>query len=216
VSKEETLQEISDAVVSCKVDAVEAAVEKAMNEGIEPFEIIENGLASGVNEVGILFENGSLFLSHLVIAVDAMERGIRILEADLPATGLGRKPGVIVNGTVEGDAHDIGKIIVSGMLRASGFTVYDLGRNVPLQDFIDKAKETNADLISMSALTTTSLNRQQELINMLKDQGLRDKVMVMVGGAPATQEWADRIGADCYAKNAGETVEKVRGLLLLK
>ncbi len=216
MSKEETLQEISDAVVSCKIDAVEAAVEKAMNEGIETAEIIEKGLASGVNEVGILFENGSLFLSHLVIAVDAMERGIRILEADLPVTDSGRKPGVIVNGTVEGDAHDIGKIIVSGMLRASGFTVYDLGRNVPLQDFIDKAKETNADLISMSALTTISLNRQQELINMLKEQGLRDKVKVMVGGAPATQNWADRIGADCYAKNAGEAVENVKRLLLLK
>jgi len=216
VSREETLQGISDAVVSCKVDAVKAAVEKAMNEGIGAAEIVEKGLASGVNEVGILFENGSLFLSHLVIAVDAMERGIRILEADLPATDSGRKPGVIVNGTVEGDAHDIGKIIVSGMLRASGFTVYDLGRNVPLQDFIDKAKETNADLISMSALTTISLNRQQELINMLKEQGLRDKVKVMVGGAPATQEWADRIGADCYAKNAAEAVEKVRRLLLLK
>ena len=216
MSREETLQGISDAVVSCKVDAVKAAVEKAMNEGIGAAEIVEKGLASGVNEVGILFENGSLFLSHLVIAVDAMERGIRILEADLPATDSGRKPGVIVNGTVEGDAHDIGKIIVSGMLRASGFTVYDLGRNVPLQDFIDKAKETNADLISMSALTTISLNRQQELINMLKEQGLRDKVKVMVGGAPATQEWADRIGADCYAKNAAEAVEKVRRLLLLK
>jgi dimethylamine corrinoid protein len=216
VSKEEILQEISDAVVSCKVDAVEAAVEKARKKGIEAAEIIEKGLASGVNEVGILFENGSLFLSHLVIAVDAMERGIRMLEADLPATGPDRKPGVIVNGTVEGDAHDIGKIIVSGMLRASGFTVYDLGRNVPLQDFIDKAKETDADMISLSALTTTSLNRQQELINLLKEQGLRDKVRVMVGGAPATQEWADMIGADCYAKNAAEAVEKVRKLLLLK
>jgi dimethylamine corrinoid protein len=216
VSKEETLQGVSDAVVSCKVDAVEAAVEKAMNEGIEAAEIIEKGLASGVNEVGILFENGSLFLSHLVIAVDAMERGISILEADLPATDSGRKPGIIVNGTVEGDAHDIGKIIVSGMLRASGFTVYDLGRNVPLQDFIDKAKETNADLISMSALTTISLNRQQELINMLREQGLRDRVKVKVGGAPATQNWADRIGADCYAKNAAEAVEKVKRLLLLK
>jgi dimethylamine corrinoid protein len=216
MSKGETLQAISDAIVSCNGNATEAAVERARKEGIEAAEIIEKGLASGVNEVGVLFERGSLFLPHLILAVDAMERGISILESDLLATDLGRKPGVIVNGSVEGDAHDIGKIIVSGMFRASGFTVHDLGRNVPLQDFIDKAKETNADLISLSALTTISLNRQYELINMLKEQGLRDKIKVMVGGAPATQEWAERIGADCYAKNATEAVEKVKELLLLK
>ncbi|MCQ6963894.1 cobalamin B12-binding domain-containing protein [Methanolobus chelungpuianus] len=214
--KEETLQRISNSVVSTSGDAVETAVRKALEENIGPAEIIEKGLAAGVHETGILFEEGTIFLPHLVLAVDAMEAGLRILETETQEQDRDRRPGTIVNGTVEGDVHDIGKIIVSGMLRASGFTVHDMGRSVPLQDFIDKAKETNADLISLSALTTVSLNRQQELIGMLREQGLRDRFKVMVGGAPASQEWADRIGADCYAKNAAEAVAKARELLLLK
>lgn len=214
--KEEILQGISSAIISINRNAVERAVRTALEENIEPAEIVEGGLAAGVHEVGVLFEEGNMFLPHLVLAVDTMEAGLRILENETQEGNRDKRLGIIVNGTVEGDAHDIGKIIISGMLRASGFAVHDLGRNVPLQDFIDKAKETNADIISLSALTTTSLNRQQELISMLRDQGLRDKVKVMVGGAPASQEWADRIGADCYAKNAAEAVVKVRELLLLK
>ena len=214
--KEEILQRISSAIISINRDAVERAVRTALEENIEPAEIVEVGLAAGVHEVGVLFEEGNMFLPHLVLAVDAMEAGLRILENEAHKGNRDKRLGTIVNGTVEGDAHDIGKIIVSGMLRASGFAVHDLGRNVPLQDFIDKAKETNADIISLSALTTISLNRQQELISMLRDQGLRDRVKVMVGGAPASQEWADSIGADCYAKNAAEAVVKVRELLLLK
>jgi dimethylamine corrinoid protein len=216
MSKEVILRMLADAVVSCRKDDVVKAVEAARIEGIEPADVIGKGLAVGVSKVGILFDEGKMFLPHLVLAVDAMETGISILEAEIHEGHPCKRLGVIVNGTVEGDVHDIGKIILSGMLRASGFTVHDLGRNVPLQDFIDKAKETNADLISLSALTTISLNRQHELINMLKEQDLRDTIKVMVGGAPATQEWADRIGADCYAKNAAEAVEKVKELLLLK
>jgi dimethylamine corrinoid protein len=214
--REETLQRISSAVVSTSRDAVEAAVRTALEENIGPAEIIEGGLAAGVREVGVLFEEGSMFLPHLVLAVDAMEAGLRILETETQEKDRGKRLGTIVNGTVEGDVHDIGKIIVSGMLKASGFIVHDMGRNVPLQDFIDKAKGTNADMISLSALTTISLNRQQELISMLREQGLRDRFKVIVGGAPASQEWADRIGADCYAKNAADAVAKARELLLLK
>jgi len=214
--REETLQRISNAVVSASRDAVETAVRKALEENIGPAEIIEEGLATGVHEAGVLFEEGNMFLPHLVLSVDAMEAGLRILETETQEQDRGRRLGTIINGTVEGDVHDIGKIIVSGMLRASGFIVHDMGRSVPLQDFIDKAKETSADLISLSALTTISLNRQQELISMLREQGLRHRFKVMVGGAPASQEWADRIGADCYAKNAAEAVAKARELLLLK
>lgn len=216
MNKEKILQRISDAIVSINRDATETAVRAALREGIEPAEIVERGLAAGVREVGALFEKGSMFLPGLILAADAMEAGVSILESATQEEDTARKLGVIISGTVEGDTHDIGKILVSGMLRASGFTVYDLGRDVPLQNFIDKAKETNADLISLSALTTISLNRQQELIRMLREQGLRDRVKVMVGGAPASQEWADRIGADCYAKNAAEAVIKVREILLLK
>lgn len=214
MSNEEMFKELSDAIVSCKKEAVEAAVEKARNEGIPPAEIIEKGLAAGMNEVGILFERGKLFLPHVMMAAGAMEAGVALLEADMPKEAASKKLGVIVNGTVEGDVHDIGKSIVSTMLQSAGFEVHDIGRDVPLQDFIDKIKETDADMVGMSALMTTTLPGQKEVIEMLKEQGMRDNVKVMIGGAPATQNWADKIGADCYAENASEAVAKAKELLL--
>lgn len=214
MSNEEMFKELSDAIVSCKKDAVEAAVEKARDQGIAPPEIIEKGLAAGMNEVGVLFERGKLFLPHVMMAAGAMEAGVALLEADMPQGAASKKLGVIVNGTVEGDVHDIGKSIVSTMLQSAGFEVHDIGRDVPLQNFIDKIKETNATMVGMSALMTTTLNGQKEVIEMLKEQGLRDNVKVMVGGAPATQAWAEKIGADCYAENASEAVEKAKELLL--
>jgi len=214
-SKEELLQELSDAIVSCKKDNVIAAVEKAKGE-IDPAEIIEKGLAAGMNEVGALFERGKLFLPHVMMAADAMTSGVKLLEADMPAGEEKKKLGVIVNGTVEGDVHDIGKSIVSTMLQSAGFEVYDIGRDVPIRNFIDKAKEVNADMIGVSALMTTTLPGQRDVIELLKEEGMREKVKVMIGGAPATQAWADKIGADCYAENASEAVQKAKELLLGK
>lgn len=214
MSKEEMFKELSDAVVTCKKDVVTAAVEKARGQGIPASEIIEKGLAAGMNEVGVLFERGKLFLPHVMMAAGAMESGVQLLEADLPADAVSKKLGVIVNGTVEGDVHDIGKSIVSTMLQSAGFEVHDVGRDVPLQDFIDKIKETNADMVGLSALMTTTLQGQRDVIEMLREQGMRDNIKVMVGGAPATQAWADKIGADCYAENASEAVLKAKELLL--
>lgn len=214
MSKEEMFKELSDAVITCKKDVVTAAVEKARGEGIPPAEIIEKGLAAGMNEVGVLFERGKLFLPHVMMAAGAMESGVKLLEADLPKDAASKKLGVIVNGTVEGDVHDIGKSIVSTMLQSAGFEVHDIGRDVPLQDFIDKIKETNANMVGLSALMTTTLGGQKEVIEMLKEQGMRDNIKVMVGGAPATQNWADKIGADCYAENASEAVARAKELLL--
>lgn len=210
---EELLQELSDAVISCKKDAVLAAVEKAKSE-IPASEIIEKGLAAGMNEVGVLFERGKLFLPHVMMAADAMTAGVSLLEADMPAGDKGKKLGVIVNGTVEGDVHDIGKSIVSTMLQSAGFEVHDIGRDVPIRNFVEKAKEIGADMVGISALMTTTLQGQKEVIDLLKEEGLREKVKVMVGGAPATQAWADKIGADCYAENASEAVTKAKELLL--
>ncbi len=210
---EELLQELSDAVISCKKDAVLAAVEKAKSE-IPASEIIEKGLAAGMNEVGFLFERGKLFLPHVMMAADAMTSGVNLLEADMPAGDQGKKLGVIVNGTVEGDVHDIGKSIVSTMLQSAGFEVHDIGRDVPVRNFVEKAKETGADMVGISALMTTTLQGQKEVIDLLKEEGLRKKVKVMVGGAPATQAWAEKIGADCYAENASEAVTKAKELLL--
>jgi dimethylamine corrinoid protein len=212
-TKEELIQELSDAVISCKKDAVLAAVEKA-KEVMEPSEIIEQGLSAGMNQVGTLFERGKLFLPHVMMAADAMTTGVKALEADMPAEDKSKKLGVIINATVEGDVHDIGKSIVSTMLQSAGFEVYDLGRDVPTKTIVENAKKVNANMIGLSALMTTTLQGQREVIEMLKEEGIRDKMKVMVGGAPATQAWADKIGADCYAENASEAVTKAKELLL--
>jgi dimethylamine corrinoid protein len=213
ISNEELLQELSDAIVSCKKDAVLAAVEKAKGV-IEPSEIIEKGLAAGMNDVGTLFERGKLFLPHVMMAADAMAAGVDSLKDLMPEDTGGSKMGVIVNGTVEGDVHDIGKSIVSTMLQSAGFEVHDIGRDVPIKNFVDKAKEVSANMIGLSALMTTTLPGQKGVIELLKEEGMRDSVKVMVGGAPATQAWAEKIGADCYAENASEAVSRAKELLL--
>ena len=205
--------EVANAVISCKKDKVLEAVEKAKAE-LPPEEIIEKGLSAGMNQVGVLFERGKLFLPHVMIAADAMSAGVKLLEESMPEGTQEKKLGVIVNGTVEGDVHDIGKSIVSTMLQSAGFEVHDIGRDVPVRNFIEKAKEVDADMIGISALMTTTLQGQREVIDMLKEEGMRSKIKVMVGGAPATQAWADKIGADCYAENASEAVAKAKELLL--
>ena len=207
------LHEIADAVISCKKDKVLEAVEKAKTE-LPPEEIIEKGLSPGMNQVGVLFERGKLFLPHVMMAADAMSAGVKLLEENMPAGTQKKKLGVIVNGTVEDDVHDIGKSIVSTMLQSAGFEVHDIGRDVPVRNFIEKAKEVDANMIGISALMTTTLQGQREIIDMLKEEGMRSKIKVMVGGAPATQAWADKIGADCYAENASEAVAKAKELLL--
>lgn len=207
------LHEIADAVISCKRDKVLEAVEKAKTE-LPPEEIIEKGLSPGMNQVGVLFERGKLFLPHVMMAVDAMSAGVKLLEENMPAGTQKKKLGVIVNGTVEGDVHDIGKSIVSTMLQSAGFEIHDIGRDVPVRNFIEKTKEVDANMIGISTLMTTTLQRQREIIDMLKEEGMRSKIKVMVGVAPATQAWAEKIGADCYAENASEAVTKAKELLL--
>lgn len=210
---ETLLQEVADSVISCNKDKVLKAVENAKSE-LPPEEIIQKGLSAGMNQVGILFERGKLFLPHVMMAADAMTAGVKLLEDKIPESAREKKLGIIVNGTVEGDVHDIGKSIVSTMLQSAGFEVYDIGRDVPTRNFVLKAKEVNADMIGISALMTTTLQGQREVIDLLKEEGIRNKVKVMVGGAPATQAWADKIGADCYAENASEAVTKAKELLL--
>lgn len=210
---ETLLQEVADSVISCNKDKVLKAVENAKSE-LPPEEIIQKGLSAGMNQVGILFERGKLFLPHVMMAADAMTAGVKLLEDKIPESAREKKLGIIVNGTVEGDVHDIGKSIVSTMLQSAGFEVYDIGRDVPTRNFVLKAKEVNAHMIGISALMTTTLQGQREVIDLLKEEGIRNKVKVMVGGAPATQAWADKIGADCYAENASEAVTKAKELLL--
>ena len=148
-----------------------------------------------------------------MMAAEAMQAGVDELDDEMEGSSVGSKLGVIVNGTVEGDVHDIGKSIVSTMLQSAGFEVHDIGRDAPIKSFIDKVKEVNANLVGVSALMTTTMQGQKEVIEALKEAGLRDSVKVMVGGAPATNSWAKKIGADCYAENATEAVAKAKELL---
>ena len=209
MDKQALLDELKQAMITCKADVIMAATNKAVGEGMPSAEIID-GLAAGMTEVGDLFERGKLFLPHVMMAANGMQTAVKTL--DMGAAGVTVKK-VIINGTVEGDVHDIGKSIVSTMLQSAGFEVHDLGRDVPITKFVEAVKEHNADMVGLSALMTTTLTGQRDVIELLKANGLRDKVKVMVGGAPATTAWAEKIGADCYAENATEAVEKAKTLL---
>ena len=211
MDKQAILKELSDAMVSCKADVIMAATKKAVDAGMPAVEVID-GLAAGMTEVGNQFERGKVFLPHVMMAANGMQAAIDSLDMGESSASAVKK--VIINGTVEGDVHDIGKSIVSTMLQSAGFEVHDLGRDVPIAKFIEAIKEYNADMVGLSALMTTTLNGQKDVIELLKANGMRDSVKVMVGGAPATQSWADKIGADCYAENASEAVERAKALLL--
>ncbi len=208
----ETLRKnLVDAIVECDLDKTVSNVEAARGV-ITPQEIID-ALSEGMHEVGIRFERGKLFLPHVMVAANAMTSGVALIEGDLAATMSGGNRGHVVMGTVEGDVHDIGKSIVSTMLQCAGYEVNDVGRDVPTATFLDAVKEGNADVLGLSALMTTSMQTQKEVIETLIEKGMRKDVMVIIGGAPVTQAYADKIGADGYSENASEAVKLVHKLM---
>ncbi|MHB9093723.1 MAG: corrinoid protein [Eubacteriales bacterium] len=213
MSKAELLEQAAQAVVDANKDAAVEVAKKAIAEGIDPIEMINNGFSVGMSQVGELFDIGEMFLPELIVASDAMVAAVNVLEEALPLEDRSEKLGVAVVGTIEGDVHDIGKGIVATMLRVYGFEVHDLGRDVPISAFVAKAKEVNADIVGSSALMTTTQVGQKALEQALKDAGLRDKVKTMVGGAVVTQRWADKIGSDLYAENATDAVMKLKEIL---
>jgi corrinoid protein of di/trimethylamine methyltransferase len=184
--------EYMEKAAQCIVDADEEAVEKLaqdyLDQGFDPLEMIEKGLSEGIQKLGDLFDRGEVFLPHLIIASEAMTKGVSILEQAMPKDQVGKKLAKVVIGTIEGDVHDIGKGIVATMLRVYGFEVIDLGRDVPIATFVEKVKEFGADVVGSSALMTTT----------------------MVGGAATTEHWADKIGANIWAESAGDTVIKLK------
>ncbi len=211
MSKEDVLKKAMNAVIDGDPDAALAAANQAIAEGINPVEVISEGLSLGMTKVGDLFNNEEISLPFVIVAADAMTQAIAVLEPHIPEEHKGEKVGTVVMGTVEGDIHDIGKGIVATMLRVYGFEVYDLGRDVPVQAFIDKAKEVNADIIGSSTLMTTTLPGQKALQEAISAAGL--KVKTMVGGAATNQQWADKIGATAYGENATEAVQKAKELV---
>jgi len=203
---EDIYAKLRDAVVSYDVDAVVKYSNEVIAKGLDPLEAIEKGLAVGARIVGDKFDRLEIYLAELIMAADAIKAGLDVL---LPAIPKGETPrrGVVVIGTAQGDIHEIGKNIVAALLRAYGFDVYDLGVDVPPLRFIEKAEEVKADIIAISALMTSTIIGQRDVIEYLKALGKRDKYIVMVGGGPVTREWAEEIGADGWAETASEAVQ---------
>jgi trimethylamine corrinoid protein len=187
--------------------AAAAAAEEAVAAGLDPVEAVEKGFAGAIRELGEAFDRMDIFLPQLVMAADAMKAGVTVLEEAMAASGgkLERK-GKVVLGTVEGDIHDIGKTVVGAMLQANGYEVHDLGVDVPSTRFVQAAEDLDANIIALSALLSTTMLYQRDVLELLQGKGLRSKYFVIVGGAPVSQDWADEIGADAYALHAVEAV----------
>lgn len=204
------LQTIKTALVRGQVPAVVSGVKAARSEGISAQEILEKALLAGMDEVGAGFASGKLFIPEVMLAARAMQAGVDIIKEDLAAGRAQTQSQVIVLGTVQGDQHDIGKNLVKIMLSGAGFEVCDLGTNVPSARFVEQAVERGARLIALSALLTTTMPRMEEVVRLAHEKGL----LVMVGGAPVSQNFADQIGADGYAADAAGAAALAKRLLL--
>ncbi len=211
---EELLKAMAQSVIEGDTDKSAELAQQALAQGIAPLEAINKGFVLGVNEVGRQYAAGDMFLPDLVMAGEAMKAAVAVLEPEMQRTGAERKMlGKVVLGTVKGDIHEIGKTLVGTMLTANGFQVFDLGTDVPTMKFVDKAREVNADIVGLSALLTTTMTGQREVIEALDEAGLKGKVKVMVGGAPVTRSWADEIGAQGYSEDAIGAVAVAKKLM---
>lgn len=205
----EIIQEISEFLQKGRAKNVKTLVEQALEQGVDPKEILNDGLLAGMMIVGGKFKRNEVFVPEVLVAARAMSAGIAILEPKL--VEVGNEPiGKAVIGTVKGDLHDIGKNLVTMMLKGAGFDVIDVGTDVDADTFISKAEEVGADVICMSALLTTTMPYMQTVIDTLKERGLRDKYIVMIGGAPVNEAFAEQIGADFYTADATSAAEAAK------
>lgn len=203
------IQEISEFLQKGKSKDVKALVQQALDENLDPKEILNEGLLGGMMIIGTKFKNDEVFVPEVLVAARAMNAGLAILEPKL--VEVGNEPiGKAVIGTVQGDLHDIGKNLVTMMFKGAGFEVYDVGIDAPAETFIEKAEEVGADVIGMSALLTTTMPKMEETIDKLKEKGVRDKYVVMIGGAPVNENFAKQIGADFYTPDAATAAEVAR------
>jgi corrinoid protein of di/trimethylamine methyltransferase len=204
----ELLAQITDSLVAGDPDATVAGARQALAAGLEPLAIIENGLVPGMRIVGDKYASGEYFLPNLIVSASGMKQAMAVLEPELKARRQELKSaGTVVIGTVRGDIHEIGKSLVATMLTANGFEVHDLGVDVPVDAFVARVREAGANLVGLSALLTTTMHGQKDVIEALGKAGLRGQVKVMVGGAPVTKKWADDIGADGWAQDAVAAVD---------
>jgi corrinoid protein of di/trimethylamine methyltransferase len=210
----EILTGITSSLVECKPDLTAGLTQEALEAGLAPLAIINEGLIPGMEVVGQKFQAGEYFLPQMVIAANAMQQAMDLLEPELRARQQAIEAlGTMVIGTVKGDIHEIGKSLVATMMSANGFRVYDVGVDVSPEEFVDKVRETEANLLGLSALLTTTMTVQREVIQAIEEAGIRDQVKVMVGGAPVTRDWAESIGADGYADDVVGAVELGKRLI---
>lgn len=208
---EKLLTEAKEAVIEGDKDLCLELANKGIAEGADPAEFIENGFVPGILEVGDLFEDGEVFLPEVMMAAEAIQAAVDVLNNALEKSGNKREASAtVVLATVEADLHDIGKGIVASLMVANGFHVIDLGRDVPSAKIVDAAIEHNADVIGSSALLTTTMTNQKEIEALLAEKGLKGKIKTIVGGAPVTIRWQSKIGADGFGESAAESVRLVK------
>ncbi len=203
---------IAEKLITGKEDEVKSLVKEALDKDANPREILDNGLLAGMDVVGKRFKDGDMFIPEVIQSARCMHGSMDILNP-LFAEGDAADAGTVVIGTVEGDIHDIGKNIVAMMLQGVGFKVIDLGTNIKPQDFVKAVKEHNADIVGMSALLTTTMPKMEKTIEALEEAGVRDQVKIMIGGAPVTQNFVEKIGGDAYGANAAIASEKAKALV---
>jgi len=210
----QVFQEMAQSIIDGDSEISARLAQQAVVQGIDPLEAISQGFVVGVNQVGEAFAKGDAFLPELVMAGEAMKAAVAVLEPELARRGTERKVlGKVILCTVEGDIHEIGKTLVGTMLSSAGFKVFDLGVDVPVMKVVEKAREVGADIVAMSALLTTTMVHQKDVIEALEDIGLRSKIKVLVGGAPVTKEWVNQIGADGYSEDAIGAIMVAKQLL---
>ena len=200
------INEISENLQTGKVKAVKELVQTAINEGIDPSTILNDGLLSGMNVIGEKFKNNEVYVPEVLVAARAMNAGVQLLKPLLIEEGVQAKGRVCI-GTVQGDLHDIGKNLVKMMMEGKGIEVIDLGTDVSPETFVNTAIEKDCQIICCSALLTTTMDVMGEVVKCAEKAGIRDKVKIMVGGAPVTQEFCDKIGADCYTSDAASAAD---------
>lgn len=210
----ELFEAMASSVVEGDADAAAELARRSVDAGIDPLEAVNEGFVRGINFVGEEFSRENMFLPELVMAGEAMKSAIAVLEPEMAKAGAARKiHGKVVLAAAPGDIHDIGKSLVGTMLSAHGFQVIDLGVDVPVARVIEKVRDEDADIVGVSALLTTTMVGQRDVIEALVDAGLRSRVRVMVGGAPVTEDWAAQIGADAFGEDAVQAVTIARRLV---
>jgi corrinoid protein of di/trimethylamine methyltransferase len=205
--RKELIKALHEGVVEFEEDVVKEAAQRVIDEGLNAYDAVMNGLAGGMIEVGELYDNQEYFVPEMLMCADALYAGLDILRPHIKLEDIGDQPkGQVVIGTVQGDVHDIGKNLIKMMFDVAGFTVHDLGRDVPLEKFVEEQVRTDSEIVALSAMMTTTMVGMKKVIGMIKEKN--PDVAIMVGGAPLTKDTADLFGADGYAESAGNAIQE--------